>query len=141
MYKQSLQKSVDEDIASLEIAAKSLESGLIDDVSRLAFLIDTAKDLFSQHEAVSKIFKIISDLTLKDVRFLNFSFNMSGTNPSVSLTGEAKDYSGVALQARLFGQSDAVSQTIVSNFGLKEAGKVGFGVNIILKSLPLIYKP
>lgn len=141
LYKQSLQKSVDDDIASLGRAKNSLEPGLIDELNRLNFSINAAKSIFTQHAAVSQIFKIISEFTLKDVRFLNFNFNMTGKNPSVVMSGEAKGYTSIALQANLFRESDAISQMTFSNFGLKEAGKVSFNVEIILNPPSLIYKP
>jgi hypothetical protein len=141
LYKQSLQKSVDEDIASLELAKKSLEPSLINQLNRFAFSINAAKILFSQHNTSAEIFKIISGFTLKDVRFLNFDFKIAGGNPVVSMNGEANSYTSVALQAKLFEQSDAVSQVIFSKFKLKEGGKVDFSVEITLSPLSFVYKP
>jgi hypothetical protein len=141
LYKQSLQKSVNDDIASLELARKTLESTLIDQLSRLNFSIDAAKILVGQHNAASEIFKIISDSTLGDVRFLNFDFKTVGPNPVVDMKGEASSYTNVAIQAKLFGQSDSVSQVSISNFNLKEGGKVDFSIKIVFNALALNYKP
>lgn len=141
LYRQALQKSVDEDIASLELARKSFEPVLIDELSQLTFSIKAAKTLVSQHGAASRIFKVISDLTLKDVRFSDFKFTMVEKNPAVTMLGEAGSYTGAALQAKLFGQSDDVSKVTFSNFNLKEAGKVSFNVNIVLNPSILTYQP
>lgn len=141
LYRQALQKSVDEDIASLELARKSLEPALIDELSQLTFSVNAAKTLASQHGAASRIFKLISDLTLKDVRFLDFKFTMLEKNPVVAMLGEAGSYTSAALQAKLFGQSDDASKVTFSNFNLKEAGKVSFNVNIVFNPSILTYQP
>ena len=141
LYKKSLQKSVNEDIASLELVKKSLEPSLIDQLSRLNFSINTAKILIGQHNAASEIFKVISNSTLSNVRFLNFDFKTTGGNPVVDMKGEADNYTNVAIQAKLFGQSESVSQVSVSNFNLKEGGRVEFNIKIVFKPSVLNYKP
>lgn len=141
LYKQALKKEIDEKTASLEIARQSLEPGLIDELSQLTFSVNAAKILVSQHNAVSEIFKIISDSTLKDVRFSDFNLKIIEKNPVVEMRGEANSYTNAAIQAKLFEQSDAVSRVTFSNFNLKEGGRVDFSVEITLSPSSFIYKP
>jgi hypothetical protein len=141
LYKQSLQKSVDDDVASLKLALESIEPKLIDEFGQLASSVNTAKILFGQHTASSKIFKLISDYTLKNVRFLNFDFKTVDENPVVIMNGEANSYTDIALQSRLFEENDAVSQVTFSKFVLKEGGKVSFSVEIVLNPSSVTYSP
>jgi hypothetical protein len=141
LYRQSLQKNVNDDIASLELAKKSLEPNLLDELNRVSFSIKAAKDIINQHNTASQIFKIISDSTLHDVRFLNFNFTATDKNPVVTMNGEAGSYASIALEAQIFQKNKAVSQASFSNFSLGEGGRVDFTTSITLDPSFLIYKP
>ncbi len=139
-YRQSLQKQADEAVASLETAKKSLEPELINELTNLSYSINTAKTLLGQHQAPSQILKIISDLTLKDVRYSDFKYSLAEKNLLVTMTGEAKSYGGVALQAKLFEESDYAGKAAVSELKLKEGGKVGFSAEVVFNPAGFIYK-
>lgn len=142
LYKQSLQKEIDDMNVSLEKAKKAFEPSLIIELERFTSLIGNAKTLFTQHGDISKIFKFINDFTLKDVKFSDFKYSVNDKNTSsLMMSGEAKSYTTVALQAKLFENSDFIDRAMFSNFNLKEGGKVGFNAGIIFKSSDLIYKP
>jgi hypothetical protein len=141
LYKQSLQKGVSDATASLELAKKSFEPGLIADLNRLTFSINAAKIILDQHKASSNIFKFIQDFTLKDVRFSNFSCSINDKVSSVTMVGEAKSYTAVAFQAKLFENNEFIDHVIFSSLNLKEAGKVGFSVELVFKPSYIIYKP
>ena len=141
LYKSSLQKEVNDMAASLEIAKKSFEPSLIAELEKFTSSITSAKIIFNQHKDISKIFKLINDLTLKDVKFSDFKYNIDNKIALLAMTGEAKSYTTIALQAKIFENSEFVDQVVFSNFSLKEGGKVSFSVEIIFKSSYLFYKP
>lgn len=140
-YKSSLQKEVNDMAASLERAKKAFEPSLIAELERFTSSINSAKTLFNQHRDISKIFKLINDLTLKDVKFSDFKYNVDNKIALLIMSGEAKSYTTIALQAKLFEKSDFIDRVLFSNFSLKEGGKVSFSVEIIFKSSYLFYKP
>lgn len=140
-YRQSLQKDIDGLSASLERARQAFEPQLINELSGLNNSIDAATELFGRHQAVSGIFKIIESSTLPNVAFSNFNYKISsGGAPMVSMTGEATSYTQVAIQAKIFRDSDAIGQVSFSNLSLKEAGRVSFNLQLVFKSAALIYK-
>ncbi len=141
LYKSSLQKEVSDIVVSLEIAKKAFEPSLIVELERFTSSINGAKNLFNQHRDISKIFKLINDLTLKDVKFSDFKYNVDDKIALLIMSGEAKSYTTIALQAKLFENSDFIDRVLFSNFTLKEGGKVSFSVEIIFKSSYLFYKP
>lgn len=141
LYKSSLQKEVNDMTASLEIAKKAFEPSLIAELEKFTSSINGAKNLFNQHTNISKIFELINDLTLKDVKFSDFKYNIDNKNALLVMTGEAKSYTTIALQAKLLENSDFIDRVLFSNFILKEGGKVSFSVEIIFKSSYLFYKP
>ncbi len=140
-YKKSLQTEIDSAAASLELAKKAFDENLITELSRLNFSVNSAKILFSQHQATTLIFKLISDLTLKDVSFSNFNYNFSGKSATVTMNGEAKSYTSVALQTRMFEESGFIDKVIFSGLSLKAAGKVNFNVELSFNPSYAIYKP
>ncbi len=140
-YRQSLQKDIDGLSASLERARAAFEPQLINELSGLNNSIDASTELFSRHQAVSNIFKIIESSTLPNVAFSNFNYKISsGGNSVVSMTGEATSYTQVAIQAKIFRDNDAIDQVSFSNLSLKEAGRVSFNLQLVFKSSSLIYK-
>ncbi len=140
-YRQSLQKEIDGMISSLEKAKKAFEPNLAVELGQLTSLINGAKSLLPQHGNISEVFKFINANTLSDVRFSDFKYIASDKGISAALVGEAKSYTTVALQAKLFEESDFIDRAMFSNFNLKEGGKVGFNVEIIFKPSLLVYKP
>ena len=140
-YKKSLQTEISSAIASLELAKKAFEENLITELSRLNSSVNVAKILFSQHQATSRIFKLIGDLALTDVSFSNFNYNFSGKSATVSMNGEAKSYASVAFQAKIFEESGFIDKVTFSGLGLKGAGKVNFNVDFSFNPSYVIYKP
>ena len=141
LYKKSLQTEIGSAAASLELAKKAFEENLITELSRLNSSVNAAKILFSQHQATTRIFKLISDFVLKDVSFSNFNYNFSGKSITVLMNGEAKSYTGVALQAKIFEESGFIDKVIFSGLSLKGAGKVNFNVELSFNPSYVIYKP
>ena len=140
-YKKSLRTEIDSAAASLELAKKAFDENLIAELNRLNSSINVAKILFNEHQATSQIFKLIGDFTLKDVSFSNFSYNFNGKSAVVSMNGEAKSYANVAIQAKMFEESDFIDKVIFSGLSLKGAGKVSFNVELSFNPSYAIYKP
>lgn len=139
-YKQSLQKQIDEAVVNLERAKKAFEPGLITELTNLTGSVNAAKQIFSQHQASSKLLKLIGDLSLKEVTFTTFTYGASGNDIIVSMNGDAKSYTTVALQTKLLEDSDFIDTVSISNLALKEAGRVNFSVKLTIKYDFLIYK-
>ncbi len=140
-YKSSLQKENDAAIASLNIAKEAFEPSLLTELSRLNNSINSAKTILSKHIVPSEILNLISTLALKEVFFSNFAYSADSKSILVKMAGEAKSYTGIALQAKIFEENDAVENVSFSNLSLKDAGKVGFNVELTVKPDFLIYKP
>ena len=140
LYKQSLQKQIDEATATLERAKKAFEPGLITELANLTGSISAAKQIFSQHQASSKLLKLIGDLTLKEATFTTFTYGVFDKDITVSMNGDAKSYAAVAFQAKLLEDSDFIDTVSISNLALKEAGRVSFSVKLTIKPDFLIYK-
>jgi hypothetical protein len=140
-YKKSLQKQLDQTNTSLKRAEAAFELTLIDELERFNAKINAAKILLEQHQAASKIFNLIGSLTLKTTKFSNFNYSFTANEPIVTMSGETKSYTDVAIQARIFEDSDSIERASFSGLALKEGGKVSFNVEIIINPQFIVYKP
>ena len=140
-YKQSLQEEVDGMIATLVITEKAFEPELINELSRLSDSMKASGQILENHQAFSKVLKLVGDLTLQETSFSNFGYNAVDKKITVSMSGEAKNYTEAALQAKIFADSEFIESAVFSNLSLKEAGRVNFSVVLVIKPEFIIYKP
>ncbi len=140
-YKQSLQNGVNDESANLARAKKAFEPALFNEINNLKNSIDASKQILAQHDASSKILKLVGDLTLKDVAFTTFTYVVSNKAVNIVMIGDAKSYTAIALQAKLFEDSDFIDSVAFSDLSLKEAGKVNFNITFNVSPDFLIYKP
>ncbi len=101
------EKKINKDISSvnesLVRARNSFDQNTVKEFSRLNDKINASELLLKQHISPSVLFKVIGDVTLKNVRFINFRYaNAGGDKISISMNGEAVSYEAVALQASAF---------------------------------------
>lgn len=132
LYERYLKEQISQKNDSLKIAQSELEPSLVTSLVLLSGKINAAKSLIQNHKVPSSIFVFLEDNTLKDVRFKDFNFLLSGGDePSVSMSGLAKSYSSLALQAGVFEKNSIVKRAAFSGFKLDKNGQVGFNVEIV----------
>ena len=84
----------------LETYQSKLSSDTITELTDLNNRIKVATTLLDNHTAVSYLFDTISEVTLQNVRWKSFSFEMNDQlGPIVTMAGEAKGFADVALQS------------------------------------------
>lgn len=130
------------------------KGGLISDERTIENLVDlnsrtiVAKDLLSKHVAISSIFSFLQGTTLKSVRFKNFNFSSAGKNESgenrvsIQMSGQARDWETVALQADIFGNQDIkqiITEPKISNLALNADGSVSFVFSALVTPSYLSY--
>lgn len=139
-YSSFLDKRIASMGQSLERAKQAFEPSLIIELKRLNSRINSADSILGGHVALSKFLLLLEEITLKTVQFTHFEYNISGNIVQVSLSGKARNYSSVALQSDLFGQSKFMKNTIFSNLGLDEDGNVMFDVVTNVDLSLILYK-
>ncbi|MGB8815644.1 MAG: hypothetical protein WCC74_00155 [Minisyncoccia bacterium] len=135
LEKQTLISKIANAKVSIEKNKNNFETATIEDIVRLDARIKVAEGLISRHISVSPIFKFIEDHTLRNVRFKGFNFSIGGTNISsgsafkIVMSGQAKDFKTLALQADEFGKIEyrnIIKDTVFSSLDLAANGNVGF---------------
>ncbi len=107
----------------------SLNTGLIQQITRLDLRMNTAESLLSTHIAPSAFFSALDQTTLTTVAFQSLTFNaIDAKGVALKMTGIARDVNSVALQADLFGKSGVITDSIFSGIDQQVDG-VHFSVS------------
>ncbi|MBI5139269.1 hypothetical protein HZA26_01520 [Candidatus Nomurabacteria bacterium] len=114
-------------------------------ISRFQILekrINASSEVFSKHIAVSPIFKILQDITMKTVQYTNFGYTIDDKDGrvSVKMKGVATGYRSIALQADLFSENEYLIDPIFSNPSLDPKGNVIFDLDFFVDSSLINYK-
>jgi hypothetical protein len=147
VYKEIVNRQIEELSISLGRARAVFDPISISEIEELSLSIPIAKGLLSQHLLPSRIFDILEDLTLKEIRFTSFDYaykpvqkdNILGpfrqndipAAITVVLNGEAKNYMALAQQSEVLKRSAKISEFSFSNFNLTPDGNVSFALKII----------
>jgi lipopolysaccharide export LptBFGC system permease protein LptF len=132
-------------IQSAEEVIKSnqgaFELDTIESMIRLDSRIKIAKDLLANHVSISPIFSFLEDKTLKSVRFKSFNFTSAGKDEGgasiikVTMTGQARDFKTIALQAEEFGNvnyRNIIKNPVFSDLNLTSDGSVSFSASMLV---------
>lgn len=125
-YKSLLNKKIENMSASLEKAKAAFEPALILELKKLNSRIDASSSIMAKHMAASQVFELLEELTLKSIRYKKFGYSTTNEKITVSVSGEAKNYSSVALQSSILGKSPYIKDPIFSNLSLDNKGNVNF---------------
>lgn len=138
-FERYVQQQIAEAQASLERAEKAFEPSLIIELQELDTRLQTADELLTEHIAVSPIFRILENLTLKSVEYTTFQYDIEGQIGNIKLTGLARRYQTIAEQSLLFGQSRFIEEHIFSDFTLNEEGRVTFNLSLTISPELLLF--
>ena len=125
-YKYYLKYSIESMGTALEEARGHLEPETISELTRINVRLVSTKELVSRHRAVTSLFEFIEMSTPKTVRFNNFSFAATDSGILLTMSGEARGYSALALAADIFNKSEAFENPVFSDLRLNPKGDVIF---------------
>ncbi len=127
LYQQVIETNISRKTDTLNRAQAAFEPALIQELVRIDSRINAAETILNQHITPSVLFEALEELTLKSVQFQNFNLSKAGDNKiNISMKGIANDFSGVALQAEVFGNSKLIRDPIFSNLNLNQNGGAVF---------------
>jgi hypothetical protein len=111
------------------------DSVTVESIVELNSRIEVSKRLLNKHVTIYPIFDFLKKVTLRNVRFTNFSFSGSSKDSSgqsrigVSMSGQARNWKTIASQADEFGRAewkDIIKEPKISGLGLNQDGSVSF---------------
>lgn len=124
------QKFLEGKIAKMEIdlaqAREALDPELIKEISRTNNRFVYAEEIINKHQTTSSFFNVLEKLTLQSLRFSSIVYNTDVQGLLVTLKGEAKSYSVIALQSKIFSEDKNFVDPQFSDLDLNEQGNVVF---------------
>lgn len=134
LYEYSLSRGIDSAGKYLDERKAALEPATIDYLLRNDKRFRSASDIINGHLVVTPVFSLLESLTLKTVSFSKMDYsNSPEKGPVLILSGVARSYGSVALQADLLNSNKRfVRSAVFSNLNLDEQGNVAFSAQINL---------
>jgi len=140
LYKVTIENQVKVDNKNLVDNQETFDPTTIVDLDRLDKRIILAQDLLSKHIMSSVIFDTLEELTLKSVRFNEFTYSVNSKGIiEITANGEALGYGSVALQSDIFGGNKYIKDEIFSGLSLNEKGQVIFDFSATIDPLLILY--
>lgn len=142
-YKGTLVKNLVQMQNNLNLAKNRFEPSRITELQVLDKRLNASSEILSKHIAITPIFKALSDITMKTIRYTKFSYDLGGdTGPKilVKMSGQAVGYRSVALQSDLFTQNKNLIDPVFSNLTLNNSGNVLFDLEFSVDPSFVNYK-
>lgn len=117
-YKKQLSSSITNTQAGLTRQSENFDSNIVLELNDVNRRLQAAETLLAKHIVVTPLFKSLEEITLKSVRFTNFSLQApSSESPDtlVKMTGVAQGYDMVALQLDTFSRNRFLKDPVFSN--------------------------
>ncbi len=128
LYKASLGQKLKVLENSLRLEESAFEPATLVELSRADAKLRSARSLLDRHTTLQPLFKVLEENTLQSVRFKTFGFTISPDQKKIELkmTGDAKDYSGIALQSDAFGEVKEFKDVVFTDLNLLQSGRISF---------------
>ncbi len=141
-YEKFLEKRIASMQDDLKAAEQRLDPGLITEWVRLDKRIESSKDLLHTHLAVSSFFDMLEGMTLKNVYFKNFGYQLTANGRvAIAMDGEADSFASVALQSDEFAKNaKVINNQLFSNIDLTQTGNVVFRFTATLDPSVISYE-
>ena len=157
LYKGSLAKVIADKTNQLILAKNGFEPAKITELQVLDKRLRASSEILSHHIAITPVFEALSTITMKTVRFTEFSYTFGSDSPIASgsenspqngrviikMSGLAVGYRSVALQSDLFSTKDEGKNFIdpvFSNLTLDDRGNVLFDLEFSVEPSFVDYK-
>ncbi|MEK7190643.1 MAG: hypothetical protein AAB661_02660 [Patescibacteria group bacterium] len=142
-YKGVVMKSIADMEKTLTLAKSRFEPAKIAELQVLDKRLKASSEILSKHIAITPIFKILGDITMKTVRFTKFSYDLENDKDiivNIKMSGIAIGYRSVALQSDLFAKNKNLIDPVFSNLALDDKGNVLFDLEFSVDPSFVNYK-
>lgn len=142
-YSIYLNKNIVSMEESLIRARGQFEPALVSTLQKLDKRLLAGNEVLSNHTLVSPIFTSLESITLKSVRFNKFAYTFTKdktTKAEIKMSGLARGYTAIALQAEMFKTNKYIQDVVFSNLNLDDKGNVSFDLSFSMDPHFLLYK-
>lgn len=142
VYKNYLIKEKEILSASLEKVRDSFEQDTIKELELYDKRVSSSKQVLSNHIVLSPLFSLLGDLTIPEVQYTKFDHQTNEKGFFVKMSGVARDYRSIALQADVFNTAKGRSfkNVVFSNLTRNKNGYISFDIDFIVDPALLSYQ-
>lgn len=140
VYQKMIESKISK--ADLEISdvRNAFEADKIRDLIDASSRLNSITKLLENHYVVSEVLILLQNLTVRNMRFDNFSYRNTDGKPTISMDSEALSYNAVANQRDVFIQSGLMSDVLFTGFNLSETGQVRSKFTAVISPKLVSYK-
>jgi hypothetical protein len=140
-YKNYLKNQETTLSASLSAESSNFDQKTIDELELFDKRNTVAKQILTSHIVLSPMFTLLGNLTIPAIQYTHFEQTKGDTGYAVKLSGIAKDYKSIALQADVFNSEKGRSfkGVVFSNLTKEASGNVTFDVGFTVDPSLLSY--
>jgi hypothetical protein len=141
-YKNYLLSQIESLSASLVRAQGYFDAETINELDMYSKRSATAKTVLNNHIIISPLFALLSEITIPSIQYTSFDHKTSGDLFSVSISGIARDYRSVAIQAEVFNSSKGryLKNVVFSNLNRDKSGYITFNLAFDVDKTLLSYQ-
>jgi len=143
VYKIYLTKQKETLSSSLLINRDSFEKDTIDELELFNKRTDSAKKILSNHVILSPLFALLGGITIPQVQYTRFDQQIDDKGVvTVDMTGTARDYRSIALQADIFNgpKGSSLKNVLFSNLIKDKNNNVSFNLKFNVNPEILSYE-
>ncbi len=143
LYKGILTKKISDMQNTLNLAKNRFEPSKIVELQTFDKRLISSSEILSKHITIIPIFNALEQLTMKSVRFTNFSYSLGSDDKAtinVKMSGVAIGYRSIALQSDLFAKNKNLIDPVFSNLALDNSGNVLFDLEFLVDPSFVNYK-
>ena len=142
VYKSYLAKQKEVLSSSLEKVRDSFERDTISELELFDKRASAAKQVLSSHIVLSPMFELLGTLTIPSIQYTKFEHQTNEKGFFVKISGLARDYRSIALQADVFNSTKGRSfkNVVFSNLTRDKSNNVGFDLEFIVDPSLLSYE-
>lgn len=130
-YRNYVSDSIQEGNATLAKLETEFDPVLISEINKVSKSISISKSILDKHLNQLDIFSLLEENTLPQIFYNSFTFSHS--QKSLSLLGEALNYSAIASQSGIFESLPKIESAVFSNLTLRDTGRVSFTLTLNFK--------
>lgn len=141
LYRAYLTNDFKSKSAQVARAKEAIDTSVIEDLQRLDSRIAASRQLLNKHVTVSPVFDLLEAATLANsVRLKTFDYSLAGGKPVVKVGGEARNYTSLAVQSKVFGENKFLSEQLFEGLKLGPKGFVSFSFNASMEEEFVLFR-
>ncbi len=130
-YTKILIRDIEGKIAKMEEQKNSFDLNSVNMLTEFDTKIRSAKKILASHVAVSGLFDLLENITLKKVQYTELVYNgFPNEVPTITVTGVSDGFQNIALQTEQYRKDTSLLNPVVNDLEKKENMTIDFSVDM-----------